>query len=38
MVTDELTGATYDWGVENYVRLDPFDEPAHLLTVRRSNV
>jgi starch synthase (maltosyl-transferring) len=33
-VTDEVTGATYDWGVHNYVRLDPFDEPAHVFTVR----
>ena len=35
-VTDAVTGATYDWGVHNYVRLDPFAEPAHVLTVRRS--
>lgn len=34
-VHDELTGATYDWGRRNYVRLDPSAEPAHLLTVRR---
>ncbi|MCU7822777.1 alpha-1,4-glucan--maltose-1-phosphate maltosyltransferase [Kitasatospora sp. DSM 101779] len=34
-VHDELTGATYDWGRRNYVRLDPSTEPAHLLTVRR---
>jgi starch synthase (maltosyl-transferring) len=33
-VHDELTGDTYVWGNENYVRLDPFVEPAHLLTVR----
>ena len=36
-VTDAVTGATYDWGVHNYVRLDPFDEPAHVFTVGRSN-
>jgi starch synthase (maltosyl-transferring) len=35
-VTDAVTGATYDWGVHNYVRLDPFSEPAHVFTVRRS--
>jgi starch synthase (maltosyl-transferring) len=31
---DELTGASYDWGQRNAVRLDPFLEPAHVLTVR----
>jgi starch synthase (maltosyl-transferring) len=35
-VTDAVTGRTYDWGAHNYVRLDPFDEPAHLFTVQRS--
>ena len=33
---DEITGATFGWGQENYVRLDPFDEPAHVLHVRRT--
>jgi starch synthase (maltosyl-transferring) len=33
-VTDEMTGATYAWGQANYVRLDPFVEPAHVFTVR----
>ncbi|MCW2615360.1 MAG: glgE [Frankiales bacterium] len=33
-VTDQVTGRSYDWGVHDYVRLDPFDEPAHVLTVR----
>ena len=33
-VYDELTGATYEWGQANYVRLDPAVEPAHILTVR----
>jgi starch synthase (maltosyl-transferring) len=37
-VTDQVTGASYDWGTHNYVRLDPFDEPAHVFTVSRSNV
>jgi starch synthase (maltosyl-transferring) len=35
-VTDAVTGATYQWGERNYVRLDPFFEPAHVFTVRRS--
>jgi len=35
-VHDAVTGATYEWGAHNYVRLDPFDEPAHLFTVRAS--
>ena len=33
-VTDEVNGRTYEWGTHNYVRLDPFDEPAHVFTVR----
>jgi starch synthase (maltosyl-transferring) len=33
-VVDELTGATYAWGQANYVRLDPFVEPAHIFSVR----
>ncbi|MGY1667569.1 alpha-1,4-glucan--maltose-1-phosphate maltosyltransferase [Geodermatophilus sp. SYSU D00696] len=32
-VTDELTGARYDWGQVNYVELDPYWEPAHVLSV-----
>jgi starch synthase (maltosyl-transferring) len=35
-VTDELTGAHYDWGQSNYVELDPYREPAHVFTVHRS--
>jgi starch synthase (maltosyl-transferring) len=35
VVHDELTGQTWTWGERNYVRLDPFVEPAHILTVRR---
>jgi starch synthase (maltosyl-transferring) len=34
-VDDELTGASYDWGQANYVRLDPQGEPAHVFRVRR---
>jgi len=33
-VHDEVTGADYIWGQANYVRLDPFVEPAHVFTVR----
>ncbi|MEH1101430.1 alpha-1,4-glucan--maltose-1-phosphate maltosyltransferase [Micromonospora sp. CPCC 205561] len=35
-VRDELTGASYDWGQRNAVRLDPYLQPAHVLTVRRA--
>jgi starch synthase (maltosyl-transferring) len=32
---DELTGTTYVWqGAENYVRLDPARQPAHVLHLR----
>jgi starch synthase (maltosyl-transferring) len=34
-VHDLLSGATFRWGADNYVRLDPHDQPAHLLHVRR---
>jgi starch synthase (maltosyl-transferring) len=34
-VYDEVTGTTYTWGEHNYVRLDPFVEPAHVFTVRK---
>lgn len=37
-VSDAVTGSSYDWGVANYVRLDPFSEPAHVLTVTRQAV
>jgi starch synthase (maltosyl-transferring) len=32
-VTDLLTGARYNWGESNYIRLDPQIEPAHILRV-----
>ncbi|PWW23144.1 alpha-1,4-glucan:maltose-1-phosphate maltosyltransferase [Geodermatophilus normandii] len=32
-VTDEITGARYDWGQFNYVELDPYWEPAHVFSV-----
>lgn len=36
VVHDEITGADWSWSAHNYVRLDPFHEPAHILTVRRT--
>ncbi|HET6626514.1 MAG TPA: alpha-1,4-glucan--maltose-1-phosphate maltosyltransferase [Nocardioidaceae bacterium] len=36
-VHDELSDQTWIWGERNYVRLDPFHEPAHILTVRRPS-
>jgi len=33
VVTDELTGESYQWGRANYVRLDPERTPAHIFTV-----
>ncbi|MFL6138121.1 MAG: maltotransferase domain-containing protein [Frankiaceae bacterium] len=35
-VHDEVTGADYAWRHTNYVRLDPFVEPAHVFTVHRD--
>jgi starch synthase (maltosyl-transferring) len=36
-VEDAVTGRSYTWhGPANYVRLDPFAEPAHVFTVRRT--
>jgi len=32
-VTDELTGASYRWGLANYVRLDPAVRPAHIFSI-----
>jgi starch synthase (maltosyl-transferring) len=34
-VQDELSGAAFLWWEHNYVRLDPFIEPAHLFTLRK---
>ncbi|GAA2100256.1 alpha-1,4-glucan--maltose-1-phosphate maltosyltransferase [Streptomyces albiaxialis] len=39
-VRDELTGETYHWGRDNYVRLEPGGDspaPAHILTLRPSS-
>ncbi|WP_165978666.1 hypothetical protein, partial [Actinomadura darangshiensis] len=35
-VTDELDGATYTWTQANYVRLDPRERPAHILTIQQD--
>ena len=32
-VTDLITGASFQWGTDNYVRLDAFTEPVHILHV-----
>ena len=32
---DEITGQDWQWGAHNYVHLDPYHEPAHILSVRR---
>jgi starch synthase (maltosyl-transferring) len=34
-VHDLLSGETYQWGEVNYVRLDPFTNPAHVFHVTR---
>ncbi|WP_406155187.1 alpha-1,4-glucan--maltose-1-phosphate maltosyltransferase [Streptomyces sp. NBC_00882] len=36
-VHDELTGETYHWNSNNYVRLEPGPAPAHVFQVRRSS-
>jgi starch synthase (maltosyl-transferring) len=33
---DEVTGETYEWGTDNYVRLDPQRAVAHILTIHRK--
>jgi starch synthase (maltosyl-transferring) len=35
-VHDVLSDNTWLWGARNYVRLDPFVEPAHILVVRQT--
>jgi starch synthase (maltosyl-transferring) len=34
VVTDELSGESYQWGRANYVRLDPATGPAHIFQVK----
>jgi starch synthase (maltosyl-transferring) len=36
LVHDEISGEDWTWGASNYVRLDPYHEPAHILTVRST--
>jgi len=36
-VRDILTDQTWQWGQHVYVRLDPAQEPAHILTVRKNS-
>ena len=35
-VTELLTGAEWTWGEHNYVRLDAFTEPVHILAIQHS--
>lgn len=35
-VRDLITGAEFHWGADNYVRLDAFGEPVHILHVEAS--
>ncbi|MBT1003633.1 DUF3416 domain-containing protein [Paenarthrobacter sp. DKR-5] len=35
-VDDLLSGESWQWGQYNYVRLDAHTEPAHILSIRRS--
>jgi starch synthase (maltosyl-transferring) len=37
VVHDEVTGADWTWGEDDYVRLDPFFEPAHILTFKKAH-
>jgi len=34
VVTDLITGATFTWGADNFVRLDSFTEPVHILSIQ----
>ncbi|WEK59716.1 MAG: alpha-1,4-glucan--maltose-1-phosphate maltosyltransferase [Candidatus Microbacterium colombiense] len=36
-VEDLLTGAVWNWADHNYVRLDAFSEPVHILKVRKRS-
>ncbi len=35
LVDDAVTGQQWRWGETNYVRLDPVEQPAHILVLRR---
>ena len=34
-VRDLITGAEFDWRVNNYVKLDPYAEPVHIFAIER---
>jgi starch synthase (maltosyl-transferring) len=34
-VKDLITGNSYNWGEHNFVRLDAFTEPAHIMRIER---
>lgn len=36
VVEDLITGAAWTWNQDNFVRLDAFDEPVHILHVKES--
>lgn len=36
LVEDLVTGATWTWNQDNFVRLDAFDEPVHILHVKET--
>jgi starch synthase (maltosyl-transferring) len=36
-VTELITGAEWTWGTDNYVRLDAFSEPVHVLTIHHGS-
>ena len=35
-VTELVTGAEWTWGRDNFVRLDAFTEPVHVLAIRHA--
>lgn len=35
-VRDELDGKVYDWGSANYFELNPYDRPAHIMSIEAS--
>ena len=37
-VRDLITGAVWQWGSDDYVRLDPFVEPVHILAIADSPI
>jgi starch synthase (maltosyl-transferring) len=37
-VTELITGAEWTWGRDNFVRLDAFTEPVHMLSIRHGGV